>query len=487
MKKQILLLLVLLTTSSFPQGHFQSFLNHINTIVSSTERQTAADSFFNYAKTISIPFIDNDTAVFLYRGAANSVSIAGDFTGWEPNKQLIRIQPTNFYYYRQKFEMNARLDYKYVVTTTGTQWILDPENPHKVSGGFGPNSELAMPEYIQPSEILYNAAIPHGTTEQKQLFSTNTNRNYNLTIYLPPGYNPTKHYPAVYFQDGSEYIILGSAVNVLDNITNLQRINKVIAVFVTPNNRNIEYADSLRHKYAAFFAKELVPFIDSIYSTIKDPHMRLVMGDSYGGNISAIISYSYPEVFGNCGLHSGAFQNYNYEIYNLFLTAPKKDIKFSSVWGTYEPLWDKMRSFRDSLTAKGYEFQWLELPEGHSWGQWRATIDRIVEYIFPYGITSVNAANEVSLPEVYTLEQNYPNPFNPSTKIRYSVPEGKEGNVQLIIYDVLGNQISILVDDFRKSGQYEVEFNAALLSSGVYFYRLITDGTSVTKQMIYLK
>lgn len=484
MKKHILILLVVKSSLAFPQGHFQSFLNHMNTLVSSSERQAAADSFFNYAKTVRIPFIDNDTAVFVYRGNVNSISIAGDFTGWNPAIALTRIQPTNFYYHMKKFEMNARLDYKYVVS--GTQWILDPENPHQVSGGFGPNSELAMPDYIQPDEILYNPAILHGTTEQKQILSSNTNRNYNLRIYLPPGYNPSKHYPAVYFQDGSEYISLGSADNVLDNITNEQRINKVIAVFVTPTNRNEEYAGSLRNQYAAFFAQELVPFVDSNYSSIKDPHMRLVMGDSYGGNISALISYYYPEVFGNCGLHSGAFQNYNYEVDSLYFSSPKKDIKFSSVWGTYEPLWQNMRMFRDSLIAKGYDFQWLELPEGHSWGQWRANIDRIVEYIYPYGITSVN--NEYSAPANYILAQNYPNPFNSSTIIRYSIPQtNSETKVQLKIFDLLGREVITLVDEFKRSGSYEVRYDAPSLSSGIYFYRLTTGTLSETKQMIYLK
>lgn len=492
MKTRILIFIFILSAASFPQGHFQSFLNRINSVISGTERQAVADSFFNYARNVRIPFVDNDTAVFLYRGNATSAAIAGDFTNWEATTQFIKIQPTNLFYYRQKFEMNARLDYKLAITNnSGTQWILDPENPHRVSGGFGPNSELAMPDYIQPDEIIYNTAIPHGIFEQKQLLSINTNKNYNITVYLPPGYNSAKHYPAVYFQDGSEYINLGSAFNVLDNTTEEHLINKVIAVFVTPTDRNEEYAGGLRNQYAAFFANELVPFIDSLYSTIKNPHMRLVMGDSYGGNISALISYYYPEVFGNCGLHSAAFQNYNYEVDSLFFTSSKKDIKFSSIWGTYEPLWQNMRMFRDSLIAKGYEFQWLEVPEGHSWGQWRANIDRIIEYIFPYGLTDVYADNKPSILKDYTLSQNYPNPFNSSTIIKFSLYDVSGINsvvkVQLKVYNLLGEEIATLVDDYKRSGNYEIRFDAPSLTSGVYFYRLTAGTSSVTKQMIYLK
>ena len=108
-----------------------------------------------------------------------------------------------------------------------------------------------------------------------------------------------------------------------------------------------------------------------------------MLGDSYGGNISALISYNHSYIFGNCGLHSAAFQSNNYEAYNLIVNGIKKDIKFCSIWGTYESLFTNMRNFRDSLLNKGYDIKWLELPEGHSWGLWRATIDEMLICFFP--------------------------------------------------------------------------------------------------------
>ena len=208
-------------------------------------------------------------------------------------------------------------------------------------------------------------------------------------------------------------------MNVIDNLLDSSKIQPVIGVFVKPNNRNEEYAGSLRNQYRLFFVNELVPYIDSLYNTKQDPAERLVLGDSYGGNISALISYNHPEVFGLCGLHSGAFQPNGYEAYNLIVNGPVKDIKWSSIWGTYEGLYVNMRSLRDYLISANYELDWLERPEGHSWGLWRATIDKMLVYFFPDNSTGVIAENDL-IPEEFILYQNYPNPFNPSTNISIS-------------------------------------------------------------------
>ncbi len=103
--------------------------------------------------------------------------------------------------------------------------------------------------------------------------------------------------------------------------------------------------------------------------------------------------------------------------------------------------------------------------------------------------------NEVNNPEQFCLSQNYPNPFNPTTTIKYSIPgvisipPGRERNlnVQLNVYDVLGNQVATLVNEEKTAGNYEVEFNATGLSSGIYYYKLTAGNYSETKKMILLK
>lgn len=88
-------------------------------------------------------------------------------------------------------------------------------------------------------------------------------------------------------------------------------------------------------------------------------------------------------------------------------------------------------------------------------------------------------------PKSYRLLQNYPNPFNPSTKMNYSVPENCF--VTLRIFDVLGREISTLVNEKKSPGTYEVYFNASNLSSGIYFYQIRTKNYTQTKKMLLLR
>jgi hypothetical protein len=88
-------------------------------------------------------------------------------------------------------------------------------------------------------------------------------------------------------------------------------------------------------------------------------------------------------------------------------------------------------------------------------------------------------------PLTYELKQNYPNPFNPSTVISYQLRVG--GNVSLKIYDILGNEIATLVDEFKSAGRHEVEFKASSFTSGVYYYQLKAGEYLNTKKMILLK
>jgi hypothetical protein len=83
------------------------------------------------------------------------------------------------------------------------------------------------------------------------------------------------------------------------------------------------------------------------------------------------------------------------------------------------------------------------------------------------------------------LFQNYPNPFNPSTKISWQLPVG--GQVTLKVYDVLGNEVVTLLDEYKPAGSYEVEFNASGINSGVYFYKLQAGSYTETKKLVLLK
>jgi len=99
-------------------------------------------------------------------------------------------------------------------------------------------------------------------------------------------------------------------------------------------------------------------------------------------------------------------------------------------------------------------------------------------------ISGVNA-NTYEVPSDFALYQNYPNPFNPMTSIKFNLPEN--GQTTLKVYDVLGNEVSTYFDTYLKAGIYNVTFDGKGLSSGVYFYRLVSGSFSDTKRMILTK
>ena len=97
---------------------------------------------------------------------------------------------------------------------------------------------------------------------------------------------------------------------------------------------------------------------------------------------------------------------------------------------------------------------------------------------------------DINLPAEFSLEQNYPNPFNPSTVISYQLPVN--GDVTLKVYDILGNEIATLVDEYKEAGRYEIEFpaetrHASSLSSGVYLYKLTVGNYSQVKKMVLMR
>jgi hypothetical protein len=105
----------------------------------------------------------------------------------------------------------------------------------------------------------------------------------------------------------------------------------------------------------------------------------------------------------------------------------------------------------------------------------------IWDTIPPIGINSQGT----EIPKKFSLNQNYPNPFNPVTKIKFALPIS--GNVSLKIYDLLGNEVYVLDNSYRQAGYYEADFDASNLASGVYFYKLESEGFTATKKMLLIK
>jgi hypothetical protein len=98
---------------------------------------------------------------------------------------------------------------------------------------------------------------------------------------------------------------------------------------------------------------------------------------------------------------------------------------------------------------------------------------------------TTDVQRDEAVPRTFELSQNYPNPFNPSTVVRFQLPV--ISNVRLVVYDILGREVAMLVNERKAAGSYEVQFDGAGLASGVYFYRLQADEFVQTRKLLLLK
>lgn len=142
---------------------------------------------------------------------------------------------------------------------------------------------------------------------------------------------------------------------------------------------------------------------------------------------------------------------------------------------------------KESIDLAQYEgqlvkFRWRDISDESLETQGTALDNiRIVTIPKPTGVKS----GEEQIPVGYSLSQNYPNPFNPTTLIRYSL--GESGRINLRIFDILGNEIAVLVDREETAGVHEVSFDGSNLASGVYFYNLRAGEFNETRKLMLLK
>jgi hypothetical protein len=136
-------------------------------------------------------------------------------------------------------------------------------------------------------------------------------------------------------------------------------------------------------------------------------------------------------------------------------------------------------SFAVPVLVKGRTYYWrVRASNDNGPGLWSAVRNVAISPT----ATGVGAGD---VPTSFALRQNYPNPFNPATTIGYDVPFGC--NVTMTVFDLLGRELAVLVDEHKAAGRYEVRFDASGLSSGVYFYRLQAAGAALTRSLVVVR
>lgn len=143
------------------------------------------------------------------------------------------------------------------------------------------------------------------------------------------------------------------------------------------------------------------------------------------------------------------------------------DFKYISLVPITDTLFATGNSTNDDTTTSNDEWNW--------------SANKNIRVYIPIGIINIS-----SIAKDFSLGQNYPNPFNPNTNIEFSV--AKSSDIMLKVYDILGNEIAVLVDKKLNAGQYKVDYNSAGMASGAYFYVMYSEGVKLfTKKMLIVK
>ncbi|MFZ1730607.1 MAG: alpha/beta hydrolase-fold protein [Bacteroidota bacterium] len=463
------------------EGRAQAFTDFVARVSSAPEqrRQYMVDSMLTTVP--GYPYSENDSTVwFFYQGSAFEASVAGDMNSWsETQSPLQRLSTTNLWYRGASFAPDSRIDYKLVVDGN---WMLDPRNPYSISGGSGPSSELRMPDYIQPDEILRHAGIPTGTLIDTIFSSTALSNTRPVHIYLPPGYDSgNARYPVVLFHNGSDYLSLGSADVVLDNLIYEQRIPPCIGVFVPSLDRTQEYAGNQIDLFTDFIVNTVMRRVDSSYRTLMNPAARAMLGNANGGNIALYIAMKHPEVFGCVGAQSS---NIITPISNAFSSGPVLPLRLYLDLGLYdiEVLIPLVKAFVPMLQTKGYNVLFHEFNEGHSWGSWRAHIDDALEFFFAHLLSTGNPVPLAA--RGFQVDPIWPNPAADHISLSVDLPNAAVLSITLC--DVLGRELRTMHSAYEPAGTQHISLSIPSLQPGQYFLRVI-GGESIQVRSVVIR
>lgn len=406
---RVIILVILIVSCSNNQTPLdgKSFLDRVASIekMELGDRIKAADILLDEIAEVGTPlYIGNNTAILVARYDQDSLVLTGDMNRWQGNSVFKRIDGTDLHYHQGEYEPNARL--QYWLQRDPKVWpVVDSLNPFKVTNGFGAMSELVMPGYE------YNpvfAPFRDGQTSSLKGLDEHIIAEgvlpytHNVHVWTPPDHLLSEVVGSIYLLDGAGYVSYAHMPTVLDALVKSGKIQPVIAVFVTPPNyegsgeftRETEYG--MNPDFVKFMSDELVPYIDSKYSTGGgEAKSRLVLGDSYGGLGALYTAFLRPDVFGLAYSQSGYVSFHKDSLITFFRESEKLNLKLALDIGTYETqigsgyvykreadFLTANRRMRDCLIDQGYEIYYEEYPEGHTWGNWRQHLTVVLPWFY---------------------------------------------------------------------------------------------------------
>ncbi|KEO81976.1 alpha/beta hydrolase [Tumebacillus flagellatus] len=232
-----------------------------------------------------------------------------------------------------------------------------------------------------------------GTVERVTISSQFLGEEREVNVYLPHNYSPLYKYPVLYINDGSDYMMMGRMISLLNERFQDRLAGRFLVVFVPVDKslRTDEYhPEGARHEaYVRFFADELVPAIEERFAAFPMGPARGIMGSSLGATAALHTVLQYPKKFHYLALQSGAFKDQTFrevEGRRDLATVPVYQVvglqeeHFQSSNGRVINILDLNRRMRDLLQAQGVDVDYAEYDRDHTWGFWQEDLPRALDH-----------------------------------------------------------------------------------------------------------
>lgn len=218
---------------------------------------------------------------------------------------------------------------------------------------------------------------------------TSEHLDYSLQYRVySPGLPDAEDLPTIYITDGQWYLQPGDMVSTLDREIAAKNIDPVVAVFIdsrnpdelSENRRNQEFMCNQR--YVAFVTQELIPAIAATYPVSENRRHRVIAGVSFGGLNAACFGLMAPDWFGGIGMQSPASDEHLKVLNKLYEENERTPVSMFFSVGTRRDNTKAARRFHETLKRKAYPVNYIEVPFGHEWANWRPLIDDLLSTFF---------------------------------------------------------------------------------------------------------
>ncbi|MEO1257222.1 MAG: alpha/beta hydrolase-fold protein [Bacteroidota bacterium] len=225
--------------------------------------------------------------------------------------------------------------------------------------------------------------VPDDRFTRDQILSEILGYDVQFWVQTPKDYAGNENYPTLYVTDGQGYKKEGRLADIADELIAEEKINPVIIIYVDPrdpndlsnNRRNAQFL--CNPAYVEFYKEELIPYIDRNYRTDASQKTRGILGLSFGGLNAMYFGIHAHDVFGKVGIQSPAPHPCP-DIYDEYAYRERLPIDVFLSTGTKKDKETATRKFKKILKRKGYDFGYMELPEGHNWKNWTPQLDDVL-------------------------------------------------------------------------------------------------------------